>query len=115
MPYVEGFGTWPFGEEWLFEAAASSYAPLLRVLEDAPVTVTVTPVLADQLEAIRDGEAGERYAKFLGELRPLVHDEDAKELEQAGESTLAGELRRAAGDYERAARSAATCWAPSRD
>src|SRR5437764_1164889 len=20
MPYVEGFGTWPFGEEWLWEA-----------------------------------------------------------------------------------------------
>ena len=33
MPYVEGFGTWPFGEEWLLEAIASSYLPLLRVLE----------------------------------------------------------------------------------
>ena len=21
MPYVEGFGTWPFGEEWLWEAS----------------------------------------------------------------------------------------------
>jgi hypothetical protein len=28
MPYVEGFGTWPFGEEWLFEAVAASYLPL---------------------------------------------------------------------------------------
>ena len=33
MPYVEGFGTWPFGEEWLFEAAATVYAPLLKVLD----------------------------------------------------------------------------------
>ena len=33
MPYVEGFGTWPFGEEWLLEAMASSYLPLLGVLE----------------------------------------------------------------------------------
>jgi 1,4-alpha-glucan branching enzyme len=32
MPYVEGFGTWPFGEEWLWEAIASSYLPLLAVL-----------------------------------------------------------------------------------
>ena len=24
MPYVEGFGTWPFGEEWLWEAVARS-------------------------------------------------------------------------------------------
>jgi len=28
MPYVEGFGTWPFGEEWLWEAIATSYLPL---------------------------------------------------------------------------------------
>ncbi len=27
MPYVEGFGTWPFGEEWLWEAIATSYVP----------------------------------------------------------------------------------------
>ena len=32
MPYVEGFGTWPFGEEWLWEAIATSYLPLLDVL-----------------------------------------------------------------------------------
>jgi 1,4-alpha-glucan branching enzyme len=25
MPYVEGFGTWPFGEEWLWEAVATCY------------------------------------------------------------------------------------------
>ena len=33
MPYVEGFGTWPFGEEWLWEAIATSYLPLLDVLD----------------------------------------------------------------------------------
>ena len=32
MPYVEGFGTWPFGEEWLWEAIATCYLPLLDVL-----------------------------------------------------------------------------------
>ena len=63
MPYVEGFGTWPFGEEWLFEAAASSYVPLFEVLEEAPVTVTLTPVLADQLEAIRDGALRNVYRR----------------------------------------------------
>jgi 1,4-alpha-glucan branching enzyme len=102
MPYVEGFGTWPFGEEWLFEAMASSYVPVLDAVGDAPVTVTVTPVLADQLEAIRDGDAGERYTRFARELRALVHDEDAQDLERAGEEALAAELRRAARDYERA-------------
>ena len=33
MPYVEGFGTWPFGEEWLLEAIAASYLPLIELLE----------------------------------------------------------------------------------
>src|SRR4051794_25836975 len=103
MPYVEGFGSWPFGEEWLFEAIASSYVPVLEAVRDAPVTVTVTPVLADQLEAVRDGEAGERYTRFVRDLRALVHDEDAKDFEAAGETALAAELRRAAGDYGRAA------------
>src|SRR4051812_10763772 len=103
MPYVEGFGSWPFGEEWLFEAIASSYVPVLAAIRSAPVTVTVTPVLADQLEAIRDGDAGERYTRFVRGLRALVHAEDARELDAAGETALAAELRRAAADYERAA------------
>ena len=53
MPYVEGFGTWPFGEEWLWEALASCYLPLLDLLDarEPPVTLSVTPVLADQLGA----------------------------------------------------------------
>ena len=48
MPYVEGFGTYPFGEEWLFDAVIRSYLPVLEVARD--LTMTVTPVLADQLE-----------------------------------------------------------------
>src|SRR6476619_7253774 len=89
MPYVEGFGTWPFGEEWLFEAIASSYLPLLDVLDGAAVTVTVTPVLADQFEALRDGEAGERCGRFLGELRALVHSEDAAQADADGRPDVA--------------------------
>ena len=30
MPYVEGFGTYPFGEEWLFDAIVRSYLPVLE-------------------------------------------------------------------------------------
>ena len=52
MPYVEGFGTWPFGEEWLWEAMVGSYLPLLELLDTgAPITLSLTPVLCDQLEA----------------------------------------------------------------
>ena len=71
MPYVEGFGTWPFGEEWLWEAIATSYLPLLDVLDAHPgkVTLSITPVLADQLEA---PGALERCLTFLREIRPGV-------------------------------------------
>ena len=101
MPYVEGFGTWPFGEEWLFEAVATVYLPLLPLLDRAPVTITVTPVLADQLEALR-GEAGDRYLEFLRTIRAPIHAEDARGLDETGKPELAAELRRAAVDYERA-------------
>ena len=42
MPYVEGFGTWPFGEEWLWEAIATSYLPLLDVLRAPARRVTLS-------------------------------------------------------------------------
>jgi 1,4-alpha-glucan branching enzyme len=99
MPYVEGFGSWPFGEEWLFEAVATSYLPLLGVLDGKPVTLTVTPVLADQLDTLREGDAGDRFLTFLRETRVVVHRDDAAELDTRGEAELAAELRRAAGDY----------------
>jgi 1,4-alpha-glucan branching enzyme len=101
MPYVEGFGTWPFGEEWLWEAAACVYLPLLDLLDGRPVTLGLTPVLCDQFDAMR-GEAGDRYLRFLGEIRAPIHAEDAAGLDDAGEPRLAAEVRRAAGDYVRA-------------
>jgi 1,4-alpha-glucan branching enzyme len=64
MPYVDGFGTYPFGEEWLFDAVIRSYLPVLEVAER--VTMTITPVLADQLE---DGGVQERLRRFLLEWR----------------------------------------------
>ena len=71
LPYVEGFGTYPFGEEWLFDAFARSYLPVLDVAER--LTMTVTPVLADQLEA--DG-VGERMRRFLRRYRVDAADRD---------------------------------------
>jgi 1,4-alpha-glucan branching enzyme len=104
MPYVEGFGTWPFGEEWLWEAVASVYLPLLELLErsPAPLTLGLTPVLCDQLETL-PGPAGKRLVEYLRGVRLRIHEEDAVGLERGDEPELAAEVRRAAGDYGRAA------------
>ena len=101
MPYVEGYGTWPFGEEWLWEAIATAYLPLLRVLPGAPVTIGLTPVLCDQLEALI-GEAGGRFTGFMTGIREQTHREDSDGAERTGRPDLAAEIRRAAGDYVRA-------------
>jgi 1,4-alpha-glucan branching enzyme len=103
MPYVEGFGTWPFGEEWLWEAVASVYLPLLDVIDGAPLTVGLTPVLCDQLEAMRC-EPGDRYLRHLAETEAVIHAEDSAGLARGGEPRLAAELRRAGGDYAAATR-----------
>ncbi|MBJ7245002.1 MAG: hypothetical protein JHD03_09350, partial [Solirubrobacteraceae bacterium] len=107
MPYVEGFGTWPFGEEWLWEAIATSYLPVADLLDaGAPLTLSLTPVLCDQLEA---PGALERCAAFLRELRPESHRLDAEGCREGGRADLAEELERAAGQYSDALASLEAC------
>jgi 1,4-alpha-glucan branching enzyme len=57
LPYLAHHGRWPVGEEWLYQAWAHSYLPVLDVLERLGregrrelVTLGVTPVLAAQLD-----------------------------------------------------------------
>ncbi len=98
MPYVEGFGTWPFGEEWLWEAISGSYLPLLDLLDEgAPLTLSLTPVLCDQLEA---AGVGERFEAFVDEVRRRTHAEDIAGLRENGFDELARELERSWGEYE---------------
>ena len=55
----------------LFGTIEAGDDTLLDVLDDHPgrVTLSLTPVLCDQLEAMR-GEAGDRYLRFLREISP---------------------------------------------
>jgi 1,4-alpha-glucan branching enzyme len=100
MPYVEGFGTWPFGEEWLWEAMVGSYLPLVELLDGgAPLTLSLTPVLCDQLEA---PGLFERFVAFVEGVRRDTHEEDAAGLRAGGHETLARELDRSFEDYARA-------------
>ena len=101
MPYVEGFGTWPFGEEWLFEAIATCYLPLLDVL-DGPggdaLTLSLTPVLCDQLE---DAGAMTRFQDFIRDIRGPSHALDVGGCRDSGRSDLAAALELASLDYVR--------------
>jgi 1,4-alpha-glucan branching enzyme len=97
MPYVEGFGTWPFGEEWLWEAIAGCYLPLLDLLDrGAPLTLSLTPVLCDQLEA---PDLHERFAAFVNDVRRESHEQDVAGLRDGGHEALARELERSWGEY----------------
>jgi 1,4-alpha-glucan branching enzyme len=89
MPYVEGFGTYPFGEEWLFDAVIRSYLPVLEVARD--LTLTVTPVLADQLE---DRGAAERLRRFLVEWRIGAAEADLEQVPTECRAACEGERRR---------------------
>src|SRR6188472_1748359 len=93
MPYVEGFGTYPFGEEWLFDAVGRSHLPVLERAHD--LTMTVTPVLADQLEA--PGVA-ERMEAFLRRYRLEAAERDAREAPPELRPAAVAEAER----YERA-------------
>ena len=57
LPWLAHHGSWPVGEEWLYQAWAASYLPVLDVLDELAaegrtdvVTLGVTPVLAAQLD-----------------------------------------------------------------
>jgi 1,4-alpha-glucan branching enzyme len=89
MPYVEGFGTYPFGEEWLFDAVIRSYLPVLDVARD--LTLTVTPVLADQFE---DAGAAERLRSFLVDFRVGSAEADLRDVDPELRPACAGEADR---------------------
>jgi 1,4-alpha-glucan branching enzyme len=56
LPWVVNHGTWPHGMEWLHEAAAETYLPLLRVLANLErdgialhCNLNLSPILLEQL------------------------------------------------------------------
>ncbi len=68
MPYVRRNGDWPVGEEWLLEAWAECYLPLLEMLRRMALegwgrlSITLTPILAEQLD---DPYMQERFHQYL--------------------------------------------------
>lgn len=91
LPYVLNHGRWPHGSDWISEAAVDTYLPLLEMLNGhevegvaCPVTIGVTPVLANQLA--HPTFARELRAFFAQRL--LACDEAIADFAKTGESTL---------------------------
>ncbi len=104
LPFVLGHGRWPHGSDWLTEAALSSYLPLLEHCEslreervDAPITLSVTPVLAAQLAS---PEFATEMRAFLAQ-RLAACDVAERELSASGDSSLVPIVRFWRGEYLR--------------
>jgi len=72
IPWCKKSGTWPAGEEWLFEAMLESYIPMLNVLRElkeksikTALTINITPILAEQLA---DEYMKQRFATYIENL-----------------------------------------------
>jgi 1,4-alpha-glucan branching enzyme len=92
MPYVLRHGTWPHGEDWLYEAAAEVYLPLLAVIDECQylkgnprLTIGLTPILLEQL-AHEDFKRG--FETYL-QNRITQARSDQNDFKRLGESHLA--------------------------
>ncbi len=75
IPYVIAHGSWPHGMDWLYEAAAESYLPLLRILErlqeeELPprINISFTPVLMAQLKSPSFASGFKEYLRMKAEI-----------------------------------------------
>lgn len=91
IPYVLDHGSWPHGMDWLYEAAAETYLPLLDVFErlaaegiSARTSVSFTPVLMEQL---KDPVFAGGFDAYLRMKEDAAAD-DRAHFERAGESGL---------------------------
>ena len=71
LPYCRKAGRWPHGEEWLHEAMAETYVPLLDALYDLRaegvpfrLTIGLTPILTEQLA---DADVLKHFELYLDE------------------------------------------------
>ena len=92
LPYVVHHGTWPHGLDWLHEAAAETYLPLLRVLGELEqegialkANLNLSPILLEQLS---HPTFQEEFGKYLQQKIGAAR-EDALYFKQRGEQHLA--------------------------
>ncbi len=91
LPYVLRHGVWPHGEDWLYEATAETYIPLLEMIGHCVLhgvsprmTVGLTPVLLEQLahDHFKDG-----FERYLDDRIERAR-EDRQDFERDGDDHL---------------------------
>jgi 1,4-alpha-glucan branching enzyme len=92
LPYARQAGRWPHGEEWLHEATAETYVPLLDALYDlmeegvpGRLSLTLTPILLEQLA---DDDVRANFLTYLEE-KIEAASADVPRFTQAGEDHFA--------------------------
>ncbi len=92
LPYARMAGRWPHGEEWIHEAAADTYLPLLSALHDLAgegvpyrLTIGITPVLAEQLA---DPDVLRNLDDYIDDLRQRA-ERDIARFERDGDGQRA--------------------------
>lgn len=89
IPYCRKSGVWPFGEEWVFEAMAETYIPILDLLSaggfEPRVALSLSPVLAEQLA---DSYMKSRFLEYA-EMRKKAAVHDAERYEAEHDDRLA--------------------------
>ena len=119
LPYVVHHGTWPHGLDWLNEAAAETYLPMLRVLGELEqegvalkANVNLSPILLEQLahptfrENFRDylkqkvaaarqderefGQQGEKHSVELAQFWQRFYQERARQFDALDGNIVAG-------------------------
>jgi 1,4-alpha-glucan branching enzyme len=100
LPYARQAGMWPHGEEWVHEAIAETYIPILNALYDLKeegvpyqLTIGITPILAEQLA---DPLIVDHFIHYAAE-RAAWASNDIKRFESEGND----ELRDLAKFYQR--------------
>ena len=91
IPYVLDHGSWPHGMDWLYEAAAETYLPLLDVFERLAaegipprVNISFTPVLMAQL---KDPDFVRGFENYL-RMKLEIADRDGDAFRKTGHPLL---------------------------
>ena len=91
LPYVLSHGRWPHGTDWLSEAAAETYLPIIRVMRELiaeglspKLTVGLSPVLCEQLA---DNGFKEEFVSYLNQ-KIVAAQKDSEEFYRHSEKDM---------------------------